>query len=397
MLILNSSKMKRSRTFSSYADTKDRYKCPGSAENFGLSALGDSRYTSCNKKSQSNGNEETLRALDIVCSVAENRAREVCLCVMNSQNRAILDVYLVNDHHGYAETLDLLEELQPSEILLNNRTEGLLSMKIKEQYSGERHCANASIMMMSRQYFDQDGGAEMLGRVLLVPLNSEHMSHYTLLAGAFCLLRYLENCSGANFPSGSVRLDYHASDDKAPSLLIDRHTASALELVASARTGSLSASLFGVINRTKTLCGARLLRASLLRPSAHKSTIECRLNALEKLLSHRQRSIEIRTLLGKFPNIDSALYGLTSTPKTLTDKTVRMGIDALIAMKDALALSRFIADHLRLTRESDTEDIAAEESSMALLDAIALALANPSLDFISSLITDALNTSTTYA
>lgn len=48
---------------------------------------------------------------------------------------------------------------------------------------------------------------------------------------------------------------------------IDRRTATNLELISNTRSGNQKESLFGVINHTKTVVGARLLRSNILRPS----------------------------------------------------------------------------------------------------------------------------------
>jgi DNA mismatch repair protein MSH4 len=48
---------------------------------------------------------------------------------------------------------------------------------------------------------------------------------------------------------------------------IDRRTAMHLELIGNVRTGSQKESLFGTIDHTKTVVGARLLRSNILRPS----------------------------------------------------------------------------------------------------------------------------------
>lgn len=50
-------------------------------------------------------------------------------------------------------------------------------------------------MMMSRQYFDQDKGAELLKEVLL-KVDNDLMERYTVLSSSFCLLRYLQVNNG---------------------------------------------------------------------------------------------------------------------------------------------------------------------------------------------------------
>lgn len=45
----------------------------------------------------------------------------------------------------------------------------------------------------------------MLRRVVAGKLDQEKVARYTVLAGAFCLLKYIENCRNTTFISKSVR------------------------------------------------------------------------------------------------------------------------------------------------------------------------------------------------
>jgi hypothetical protein len=120
---------------------------------------------------------------------------------------------------------------------------------------------------------------------------------YTVLAGTYCLLRYVENCEGRSFGKGSLRIVYCTS--QRGRMVIDRRTGTLppspspraltstplpclsplpvpainLELVVNARTGNQKESLFGAINHTKTTVGARFLRAEILRPSTDRATL----------------------------------------------------------------------------------------------------------------------------
>jgi DNA mismatch repair protein MutS len=59
------------------------------------------------------------------------------------------------------------------------------------------------------------------------------------------------------------------------------------------------ASLFGVINKSKTTVGERLLRATLLRPSGDLATIEARLDVVEMLAKNPAGMDEIQDILSK--------------------------------------------------------------------------------------------------
>jgi hypothetical protein len=64
-------------------------------------------------------------------------------------------------------------------------------------------------------------------------VDADLVAKYTVLSGAYCLLRYLENCSGAGIAAHSMRVEYSGST--ASKMSIDRRTAVNLELVSNAR------------------------------------------------------------------------------------------------------------------------------------------------------------------
>ncbi len=108
------------------------------------------------------------------------------------------------------------------------------------------------------QYFDQDRGAEMLRKVCATSIDADVIAKYVVLAASFCILRYMESISGNSIAPHSMRLI--ASTDASCRLFIDRRTAVNLELISSVRNGKQKESLFGVLNYTRTVVGARMLR-----------------------------------------------------------------------------------------------------------------------------------------
>ena len=280
------------------------------------------------------------KADTIIISIVENRAREVCISKMNSKNTSVLEVLLIVDTHSYTEALALIEDIQPHEILLHDGLKSsVLSIKIQELFSN-----NISIFFISRQYFDQDKGADMLQSVLIGDVDNDLIAKYTVLAGAFCLLRYIENSSGYTFPPHSIRMDYQSGSKTRMS--IDRKSVVNLELVSNRRTGNKHDSLFGVMNNTKTTVGAALLRKNLLNPCTDITTINLRLSVVESFLRCSRIYADIAALLAKFPEFERMLSGLVTKPRTITVKTARVGIDTLIYLKSTLRIAPLLAESL---------------------------------------------------
>jgi len=173
----------------------------------------------------------------------------------------------------------LLNYISPHEILLADGNEGkTLSKKVENMASDEEFGKKTSVIYISRQYFDQDKGADMLKRVVVGVVDSDTVSMYIVLAGTYCLLRYIENCAGSNYASNSLRLEFCTSSSGRTT--IDHRTALNLELITNARDGNQRESLFGIINHTKTVVGARFLKSNILRPNIDVSTIQTRLEII---------------------------------------------------------------------------------------------------------------------
>ena len=283
---------------------------------------------------------ESTNSGTIIISVVENRAREVCLCKINSKQTSTLDIFITVDSHSYTDVLGLIEDCCPHEILLHDGFKSTtLSYKIQETFS---HCC--SIFFISRQYFDQDKGADLLASIIVGTVDRDLIARYTVLASAYCLIRYIENCSGSAFGPHSVRIEYHTANTNR--MAIDRRTAINLELIRNRRTGSLKESLFGCIDHTKTTAGAALLRKTILSPCTDLCTIKMRHDVVELFLTFNQVYADVAMILPKFPDFERMISGLVLTPKTITQKTVRIGIDTLIYLKCTLRTIPLLAESL---------------------------------------------------
>ena len=106
----------------------------------------------------------------------------------------------MSDSHSYTETMATLFAISPHEILLHDGTRTrILSQKIEASFgqesrqqgggSGVRGSAAGSVIFISRMYFDQDKGAELLKNVIVGKVDADLVAKYTVLAGCFCLLR----------------------------------------------------------------------------------------------------------------------------------------------------------------------------------------------------------------
>eukprot|EP01039_Chlorochromonas_danica_P003316 gene3316-3638_t len=123
-------------------------------------------------------------------------------------------------------------------------------------------------------------------------------------------------------------------------MFIDRRTAINLELVSSTRGGEQKDSLFGVVNKTKTSVGARLLRSDILRPLTTITTIEARQRTVEALLRNETGFSIVRRFLHNYPDMDRTLGGLAGNPKQVSSASARRDIDTLLFVLSSLKTSK---------------------------------------------------------
>jgi DNA mismatch repair ATPase MutS len=125
------------------------------------------------------GERDAIAGPTIICAVTENRAREICIATINTSNCFKLDLHIVTDSHSYIEALSALSEIQPNEILLPDSTKkkNILTGKIVEWCEQEQE---GRVIFISRQYFDQDRGAELLKKILVGKADQDLIAKYTV-------------------------------------------------------------------------------------------------------------------------------------------------------------------------------------------------------------------------
>jgi len=92
--------------------------------------------------------------------------------------------------------------------------------------------------------------------------------------------------------------------ERSEHLLLDRTTQRNLELTHPLIQGARSATLLGVIDRTRTGPGCRLLRTWLLRPLARLAPILARQVAVQALMDNHLLRAELRELLGGIADLE---------------------------------------------------------------------------------------------
>jgi DNA mismatch repair protein MutS len=164
----------------------------------------------------------------------------------------------------------------------------------------------------------------------------------TAVGAAGALLRYLRELQ----PSGMSHLARPRVERQSGVLPLDEMTRRNLELVESMRGGETSGTLLGVLDRTLTPMGARLLRQWLLAPLVDRSAIDERLSAVAALGDNLVRSA-MREALDGVRDIER-LAGKTATG--------RVSPRELRALGDSIARLPGVESALERARTAESDD-----------------------------------------
>ncbi|MGQ0765265.1 MAG: DNA mismatch repair protein MutS [Gemmatimonadota bacterium] len=176
--------------------------------------------------------------------------------------------------------------------------------------------------------FDADLAVEELARHYRVhPSDGTGLGEDPLaLTVAGALLRYLRELQ----PAGIPQLAKPVLERTDTVMSLDEMTRRNLELVetlmnpGAARSGENSGTLLGVLDRTRTPMGARLLRHWLLAPLVLKAAIEARLDAVEALVTAPVVRARLRELLSSVRDIER-LAGKVAAARANPREMVALG------------------------------------------------------------------------
>jgi len=149
------------------------------------------------------------------------------------------------------------------------------------------------------------------------------------IVAAGALLDYLDDTAKSLLPHVFSITVYADSQY----VVVDQATQRNLELVRNFRDGTEQCSLFEVLDETKTAMGRRLLKHRLLHPLKDVSSIQRRLDMVERFYRDQEELGVVRNLLAKTPDLERL------SSRLAMDKA--HGKDMLSIMNALLSLSKF--------------------------------------------------------
>ncbi|XP_045212131.2 mutS protein homolog 4-like isoform X2 [Mercenaria mercenaria] len=242
-----------------------------------------------------------------------------------------------SDMLTYVKTITKLQIIHPLEIILpstacESGTMTNLSKFITDQFH------NTSISTVQRKYFNETKGLLYVKQLCVPEYSSvelEVSSKYYCLAAVAALMKYLEFIQNTIYAPASLKIVFKGSEN---TTMIDVSTAKNLELLQNQRDPHSDHTLYGILNYTKTVAGARLLRSNILQPPSDIDTITLRQDAVSELIEKPEIFYNLEAVIGRFLDIDHLLSLCVQVQKQENVKTAENKITNVMYLKHTLEL-----------------------------------------------------------
>jgi DNA mismatch repair protein MutS len=256
-------------------------------------------------------------------------ARNNFLCSLNA-SRPVAGIAAVDLSTGElrlataraSDVAPVLARLAPSELLVAREKSGDAAELDLVSYSDE------NILLTEREAWEFDpalGGDELTRQFGVASLESFGIGadDSPAVGAAGALLRYLRELQ----PAGMPHLARPVVERPGSAMPLDDMTRRNLELVESLRGGApgdTAGTLLGVLDRTTTPMGARLLRQWILTPLTERAAIEARLDAVEALAADSLARAALRSALDGVRDVER-LAGKTAAGRATPRELAALG------------------------------------------------------------------------
>ncbi len=239
------------------------------------------------------------------------------VCMADRYGLSVADIstgeYLVTEIDTEKKLIDEINKFSPSEIICNHSF--YVSGIDIEDMKGR---LGISVFSLDSWYFDDSLCARNLMEhfhvTALSGLGIEEYSCGMIAAGA--LLQYLIETQKTSISNLTALTPYSI----AKYMVLDSSTRRNLELCETLREKKKRGSLLGVLDKTKTAMGARLLRRYIEQPLIEKEEITARLDAVEELKNNAITREELREYLNPVYDLERLISRIsyqTANPRDL--------------------------------------------------------------------------------
>ena len=208
---------------------------------------------------------------NFLCAVSEEGAGAAARIAVAAIDVSTGEVRLTECRSEDADTI--LARLSPRELLIPRATNPALP--------SSRYARAEGALVTERESWEFDaelGRTDLTRHYGVASLDGFGLGQDdgALIGAAGALLRYLRELQ----PAGVPHLAHPVIERRGDVMPLDEMTRRNLELVESLRGGDASGTLLGVLDRTLTPMGARMLRQWILAPLTDRTAIEARLDAV---------------------------------------------------------------------------------------------------------------------
>ncbi|XP_020585214.1 DNA mismatch repair protein MSH4 isoform X2 [Phalaenopsis equestris] len=286
-----------------------------------------------------------------VIGLIENRAKEVGMAAFDLRSASLHLSQYIETSCSYQNTKTLLLFYDPMTIIVppvKLAPDGMVGVSelVDKHYPSNRK------ITVPRGCFDDTKGTVLVRNLAAkepsaLGLDSYHKQYYLCLAAASATIKWIEEEKGVIVTSHSLSVSFNGSFDHMNIDATSVHNLEIIEPLCSEvwGTSNKKRSLFQMLKTTKTVGGARLLRANLLQPLKDIGTINARLDCLDELMSNAELFFGLVQVLRKFPKeTDKVLchFCFKTTKvngealKSATARKSQMLISNIIILKTAL-------------------------------------------------------------
>ncbi|NIM99219.1 MAG: DNA mismatch repair protein MutS [candidate division Zixibacteria bacterium] len=251
------------------------------------------------------------------------------------------------DQGDKSKVLEKLGVLRPSEIIIADAWS-------KDRITNiESSLGDATITTIDGWKFDYDLGYQMLTEHFKVSsLDGFGCQNLKLgISAAGAILAYLKQTRKPLLSHINKLSPFH--DDEA--MFLDANTIRNLELLAPLRTGEKGATLFSLLNRTKTAMGARLLRSWIIRPLLNPGKIKERQEAIEELIGNKSLSNDLVSRIKNVSDLER-LAGKIGCGKANPKDLIWLK-NSLIQIPDIISVLKETRCHLLISIKKNLPEI----------------------------------------
>ena len=237
------------------------------------------------------------------------------------------------DFRGYSEILDEINKLSPKEILVNQSFSDTFGIKDLIDTLG---ISSDSIGIRDDKAFSSDAGEKIIsgalgkGRVLASGLKDRDASLSTI----GMLLSYLLETQKQSLKQ-ITSCNYYEIGSK---MSLDKTTLRNLEITETIYDKKVQGSLLGILDKTHTAMGARLLKRWLREPLNKVEEINARLEAVDELLNNPLQANNITERLKQIYDFERLAARVASGNANGRDLlAIKRSVNALPDIKGSLA------------------------------------------------------------